>query len=144
MGNRTAFQPRQWQTVNDASLKKIKGGFDVGKGLSVSFGILRTVTIDGGPVYQNSVIIPNLAQMTPDQAKALSEMVVIQNGSRNYANPSFKSSMGGLLIQNSNSNTQIQAQTQLDIGVKNLGIFRAINLQNVLRDAQLGSILGAR
>ena len=56
--------------VPDARLDTIRGGYDVG-GLRVSLGLERTVLINGVEAIRQSITIPNVAQMSIDQANAL-------------------------------------------------------------------------
>jgi len=66
----------------DHQLDVIRGGFDAG-GLRASLGLERTVLINGAEVVRQSVNIPNIAQMTADQAAALRNVLgttVVTNG----------------------------------------------------------------
>jgi hypothetical protein len=70
------------RAVPDAHLDAIRGGFDAG-GLRVSLGLERTVLINGAEAIRQSVNIPNIAQMTTDQADALRSVLgttVVTNG----------------------------------------------------------------
>lgn len=75
-----------WKPVSDETLDQARGGFDVA-GLKASFGIERTVTIDGVATTVQSLQIPDISQMTKDQAAQLEaatrSVFVVQNGPGN-------------------------------------------------------------
>ncbi|TCV91429.1 hypothetical protein EC912_11122 [Luteibacter rhizovicinus] len=78
-----------WTPVSDARLESERGGFDLGDGLKVSFGLERTVIVNGMTQVRNSVSIPDISKITTDEAKALSQAfgpIVIANGSGNSVN----------------------------------------------------------
>ncbi|QWT18513.1 hypothetical protein KPL74_12240 [Bacillus sp. NP157] len=68
--------------VPDAHLDAIRGGFDIGS-LHASIGLERTVLVNGIEAVRQSVNIPDIAQMTADQANALRNVLgttVVTNG----------------------------------------------------------------
>jgi hypothetical protein len=68
--------------VPDARLDAIRGGFDVGA-LKVSLGLERTVLVNGVEAIRQSINIPDVAQMSVDQANALRAALtttVVTNG----------------------------------------------------------------
>jgi len=75
-----------WKPVSDETLDQARGGFDVA-GLKASFGIERTVSIDGVATTVQSLQIPDISQMTKDQAAQLEaatrSVFVVQNGPGN-------------------------------------------------------------
>ncbi|MEW9570742.1 hypothetical protein ABQJ54_03195 [Rhodanobacter sp. Si-c] len=78
--------------VDDAGLDQVRGGFDLGDGLVASLGIQQVAYIDGNLVASTSIDIPNVAQITPQQALNLAAALgnldlVIQNGSGNSVDP---------------------------------------------------------
>jgi hypothetical protein len=75
-----------WKPVSDETLDQARGGFDVG-GLKASFGIERTVSIDGVATTVQSIQIPDISKITKDQAAQLEAatraVFVVQNGPGN-------------------------------------------------------------
>lgn len=150
---RIAFAAQDWAAADDALLDTLRGGYDfrsVAPGLAVSFGFARTVRINGEQVSELRFNLPDLSQVTVEQAKqltdALSHTQWVQNG---LGNSTTNSTMpGGLaaaatFVQNSLNNQRIQTLTQIDAGVNSLGLLRSISTQGALRDALMGAV-GAR
>ncbi|MFC3650943.1 hypothetical protein ACFONN_05260 [Dyella humi] len=72
-------------------LAAVRGGFDLGNGLQVSFGIQRAVYVDGNLVTYINVSIPDIAHITTQQALSLAtalSTVNVQIGSGNTFDPS--------------------------------------------------------
>ena len=138
------FNPSEWKAASDEKLDTLRGGFDTGNGMTVSFGVVRTVSINGDVVNRTSFNLPDVSKITPDQARmassAMAQTNVVQNGTGNLVADTVRSqSSGATLIQNSLSNQTIQTLTVINAGVNSLGLFKAINLQGVLKDALFGS-----
>lgn len=57
--------------VPDATLDTIRGGFDFGDNLVASFALQRTVLINGMEAMQTTVSVPNIANITAQQAAQL-------------------------------------------------------------------------
>ena len=130
--------------ASDSVLSAACGGYDLGNGLLVSFGISRLVYINGGLAANISVNIPDLSHMNAAQANALKSLLngitLVRNGPGNFADPAaFNGAIGGIVIQNSLDNQRIQALTTFDARVKNLGMFNALNLGNTLQSALINS-----
>ena len=139
---RTGFSPDEWAPVSDEQLSQMGGGFELGSGLNVSFGIVRTVTINGDLVNKTSFELPNVAQITAEQARTVSAAIadagIVQNGAGNFLATSVRSELvNGTLIQNSLNDQNIQTLTIINTGVNSLGLFKAVNTQTVLNDALL-------
>jgi len=140
-----AFLPVEWTAVSDQQLETQRGGFDMGSGLAVSFGLVRTVMVNGEMVHQTSFNLPNISQISPEQAKiastALSNSGVIQIGPNNFVDAGAMSDrLTGTLIQNSLNDQQIQSLTVINTGVNSLGLLKALHTQTVLNDALMGAI----
>ncbi|QDE38664.1 hypothetical protein FIV34_05325 [Luteibacter pinisoli] len=150
--------------VPDAQLDTIRGGFDV-SGLRVSLGLERTVLINGIEAIRQSVNIPDVSQMTADQATALKSVLgttVVTNGvggvttaqmvpassnaSTNAAQASqsitLPSSLGlpsgsaaGLVVQNSLDNQAITATTTIDASVNTAHMLQNIRVDEAIKDA---------
>jgi hypothetical protein len=78
-----------WMTVGDDTLASMRGGFDLGGGVMVSFGISRIVTVNGVLLSSTSFQLPDLGRVTAAQIAAferyLGSTSVVQVGSGNSA-----------------------------------------------------------
>ena len=101
--------------------------------------------INGDLVTKTSFHLPDVTKITAEQAQlasaAIGQISIVQNGSGNSvdlaANSQFRA---GTVIQNSLNDQWIQTLTVINAGVNSLGLLNAINTQNVLKEALLGSI----
>lgn len=69
--------------VTDAELDRIRGGFDFGDNLRASFALQRTVLINGMEAMRTTINVPDIANITRDQAAALQDALrttVVTNG----------------------------------------------------------------
>lgn len=142
------FRPDEWVAVSEQELDNQRGGFDVGSGLAVSFGIIRTVMVNGDVVSKTSFNLPDVTQITPEQARiasaAIADSGLVQIGPNNFVAAGVRSDLGtGTLIQNSLNDQHIKTLTIINTGVNSLGLLKALNTQTVLNDALLGA-LGSR
>ena len=80
--------------VPDATLDTIRGGFDFGDNLVASFALQRTVLINGMEAMQTTVSVPNIANITAQQAAQLQsalQTTVINVGSNTVTTPQASS-----------------------------------------------------
>lgn len=129
--------------VSDSRLDNLRGGFDLPSGLVVSFGISREAFVNGTLVTSTSFNIPNVAQMTPQQAQMVASAnsgALIQNGLNNTVQPGGLPAVTGSVIQNTLSNQQIQALTTINASVNSLSTFKAMNLGATLNNALLNVV----
>lgn len=93
--NKTVFRPADWVAASDEHLDGMRGGFDAGSGLSVSFGIVKTVMINGNLITKISFNLPDVSKITADTARivndALTKAGIIQNGAGNIVDAGVKS-----------------------------------------------------
>ncbi len=125
---RQAFEASDWHMAEDSVLDSLRGGFEVSTvnaGLAISFGFLRSVTINGELVSQAAFNLPDLSRISVEQAQQVSEALAGLGSTS--------------VVQNSLNNQSIQTLTQIDAGVNSLGLLHSINSQGVLRDALLGA-----
>lgn len=83
-----AAAPTQiWHAVSDRTLDTQRGGFSFGGGLEVSFGITRSVFINGELITETVLNIARVADITPAWAARLREelqsLTLVQNGPGN-------------------------------------------------------------
>ena len=137
--------PDEWAPVSEQTLDDLRGGFDTGTGLLVSFVIERAVSVNGNPVSNTSFNIPNVANLTPEQAKlataALSTVNLVQIGPGNSYQPGNLGPLNlGLTIQNTLSDQNIRTQTVINTSVNSLSLLKSLNLQGVLNDALINAV----
>ena len=88
-GTRPGARDTTWMTVGDDTLAAMRGGFDLGGGVMVSFGISRVVTVNGVVLSSTSFQLPDLGRITAAQIAAferyLGSTSVVQVGSGNTA-----------------------------------------------------------
>jgi len=129
--------------VNENRLDNMRGGFDLPSGLVVSFGISRAAFVNGNLVSSTSFNIPNIAQMTPQQAQMLASAnngALVQNGLNNTVQPGGLPGVTGAVIQNTLSNQQIQALTTINTSVNSLSAFKAMNIGSTLNSALMNVV----
>lgn len=151
-----------WLAVADQTLDGLRGGFNMGDGLMVSFGISRAVFINGALITETSFNVGRVADLTTAQATQLSQKLatlsLVQNGPGNSfasgtssttsssptgTNPTVTAIAGftaGTLIQNSLNNQHVRYQTIINASSNGLGMVRSVNLHNTLADAVQQSI----
>lgn len=132
--------------VDDSSLDQMRGGFDTGSGLLVSFGIQRAVYINGNLVTTTSFNIPDVAKVSGAQAAMLAAGTasLVQNGSGNSIEAgALSQAVGATVIQNTLNNQKIQNMTIINTTTNSLGMLKGLNTQATLRDA-LSSAVGAK
>lgn len=135
-----------WQSVDDKSLDAMRGGFDLGGGVSIAFGLTRTVAINGELVTATSIQIPDLSHLTSSQAGLLASQLgavqVIQNGVVTRAGEALRlaGTPATTIIQNSLDNQSIKSLTTINANVGSLGVLKAFNTQSAIRDALVNAI----
>jgi hypothetical protein len=130
-------------TVPDHQLDEMRGGFALPSGLLVSFGISRVAYVNGNLVTQTSFNIPDIANMTAQQAQMLANVnagSLIQVGPHNTVQQGPLPGLTGAVIQNTLSNQQIQALTTINTSVNSLGAFKAMNFLSTLNSALTGAV----
>lgn len=136
----TTAAPVDWIVVDDVRLDTMRGGFDVGGGLTVSFGISRAISINGDLVATTSFTIPDASRLSQGQATALAaglgDVKLVQNGPGNTA-PALAGALtsGGTIIQNTLNDQAIKNVTTINASVNSLGLLRGLNAQSSLNDA---------
>ncbi len=129
--------------VSESRLDDMRGGFDLPSGLVVSFGISRAAFVNGNLVAQTSFNIPDIANMTAQQAQMLASAntaALVQVGPHNSVQQGALPGLTGAVIQNSLNNQQIQALTTINAGVNSLGAFKATNFLSTINSALAGVV----
>ena len=131
--------------LSDARLDTMRGGFDLSSGLKVSFGISRMVVVNGNLVTTTSFNIPDIANITAQQAQTLASVnagALLQNGPGNVVQTGAVPSLSGAVIQNSLNNQSIQALTTINTTVNSLSIFKNLNIGATLNSALTSAVRG--
>ena len=125
--------------VSEEVLDRMRGGFQMNpNGPIMSFGIERSVYLNGRLVTSTVLNIPDLLQLTNNTSNAFTLM---QTGAGN-ALTTHASSLPALMtvIQNTLDNQAIQNQTVINATVAALGLNRSLALGNAVTQANLFAI----
>lgn len=120
--------------VPEARLDALRGGYALPGGLSIAFGLERTVSINGELVVSQRIDIPDLSRMTADQAQQLAQLAqghTVEVGGASSVHPGT----GMLVIQNALDGQRIQASTTLHTAVNTLTLLQTLNFNQSLSDA---------
>jgi hypothetical protein len=123
-----APQESVWLAASDRTLEQLRGGFDLGAGLVVSFGISRAVYINGQLITSTSLQVGDLSRLTPVQA-------VVQNGPGNTLDAGALTIPLATYIQNTLNNQTIRSQTVIQATSNGLSMVQSLNLQATINQA---------
>lgn len=125
--------------VSEAALDRMRGGFQsTQNGPVMSFGIERSVFLNGQLVGSTVLNIPNLMQLAGDPNNSFT---LIQTGGGNSVNPGTSSLPPfTTVLQNSLDNQRIQSQTVINATVSALSMARSLALGNALSQATVDTI----
>jgi hypothetical protein len=133
-----------WMAVNDGKLDTLRGGFDPGNGLLVSFGITRAVYINGNLVTQTTLDFSHLNDLTAAQAAQLSKQLaslnIVQNGPGNTVQAQQGGVNFGTIIQNSLNNQHIENQTIINASSNSMGMLKNLNSLSTLNQSLLNAV----
>ena len=128
-----------WLAMSDGQLDEMRGGFSVQPGVMVSFGIMRTVQINGVLVSSSGFQIADLRSITAAQAEHLGKQTaavsLIQNGAGNTFTTPFQAGIPAVVVQNTLNDQTIQSVTEINAASNGLSILKGINLNQTLNDA---------
>jgi len=127
--------------VANAVLDGVRGGFEVPENLRASMSLERVAYVNGELVATRSASIPDIGNMTSDQAAALANAtgtLVIQNGPNNAFNVADLGA-SSTVIQNTLSDQHLVALTTISVEVNSLSAFREMNFQDGLRDTLIAT-----
>ncbi|QYD72192.1 hypothetical protein KZJ38_35210 [Paraburkholderia edwinii] len=129
--------------ISDERLDTMRGGFDLSSGLKVSFGVSRMVVVNGNLVTTTSFNIPDIANLSAQQAQQLASVnagSLIQNGPGNVVQPGAMPALSGAVIQNTLNNQNIQALTTINTTVNSLSMFKNFNVGSTLGGALTNAV----
>jgi hypothetical protein len=144
----SSVEPRASDARNDplnagepasaAMLDAMRGGFEAAGGLQVSFGIERSIYINGALVTTTSLNVADSGQVT---AIPGSSIALMQSGANNnfQSGPSATTN-AATVIQNSLDNQKIQGVTVINATVNSLSLTKSANIQSSIQDALTGSL----
>ena len=135
-------QPKQsiWLAVSNQELDGLRGGFDAGSGLMVSFGITRAVSLNGQLVTNTSFLVDDVRKLNPAQAQALGQQVslqaqAVQNGPGNTAGTGANGAPLAIYVQNTLNNQTIRSETVIHAASSGLSLVKNLNLQATLNES---------
>ena len=139
------FDPTAWVPASDEQLAGQRGGFETKTGLAVSFGIVRTVAINGDVVSKTSFNFQDMGNITAQEVRlatqAMAQSGVLQVGGGNGTQTTVSApGVPATVVQNSLNGQNIQALTLISTSVNSLGLFKSSNAQTTLRDALMGTM----
>lgn len=137
-----------WLAASDRTLDKLRGGFDLGGGLVVSFGISRAVFLNGQLISSTSFDLGDITRLTGPQAAALGQQIVrqaqvVQNGPGNTVEPAAATVPLATYIQNTLNDQTLRNQTVIQASSSGLGVIRSMNLQATINEAIASAMANA-
>ena len=140
-GNSRQPRPgRVWLAASDESLSRIRGGFDLGSGLVVSFGISRAVYVNGQLSTSTLFQVSDLNRLNATQTATFSQLagtkaLVVSNGPGNALEAAAATVPFATYIQNTLNNQTIRNETVIQASSNGLGLIKNLNLQQSISDA---------
>ena len=156
---------RVWLAVSDRQLDELRGGFTLGEGLTVSFGVSRVTYINDRLVASSNLNLGPISRLTAQQAAILQEPLAsalqgaaqsqlsaglqtgaqaqwVQNGPGNFRQPDAVGALLATVIQNSLNDQVLRTQTIINVSSNGLGLLRSMNLQKTLDMALTQALAG--
>ena len=115
--------------VSDSTLDSQRGGFDIGTGLLVNFGISRAIYINGVLMSETTLNFGQLDKLTAAQAtelgRQLSGLNLVQNGPGN----TVEGPLGGVgtVVQNTLNNQNIATHTVINAQTNGMSVLKDLN-----------------
>jgi hypothetical protein len=146
--------------VPDAQLDTIRGGYDFGDNLRASFALERTVLVNGAEAMRTTISVPDIANITAQQAQQLQgalQTTVVSVGNNSVTAPALAPASAaqaasqqvsapvqaaasgsltpGLIIQNQLDNQAITATTTIDASVNTARMLQNMRVAESVNDA---------
>lgn len=134
-----------WQTVSDHQLDDLRGGFDFGAGVVVSFGISRVVYVNDQLITATGFQIGDVSRLSPAQANVLAQQLAsmtgqaVQRGPGNMVDPTALAVPFATYIQNTLNNQSIRVETVIQAATNGMSVLKDLNFQSVINDALIGA-----
>ena len=137
-----------WLAVSHRQLDTLRGGFNLGDGLMVSFGISRVAYINEQLVASTTLQFGDITRLSAQQAARLGQQLmlqpqIVQNGPGNALQEGAVSSPLATVVQNTLSDQLVRTQTVINVSSNGLSALRNMNLQASIQSA-LNNALGRR
>ncbi len=134
-----------WLAASSYTLAQQRGGFSLGQGLMVSFGISRAVYINGQLVTSTAFQINDLTRLSAAQVATLAQHIpaqaqVVQNGPGNTVDPGALAAPLTTYIQNTLNDQTLRSQTVIQATSNGLSMVKSLNLQTTLSEAIVNAI----
>lgn len=148
-GERTVRAPaallgERHAALDDRSLDQVRGGFTLGNGLRVSFGIERAVSVNGNLVASSSLSMSELGKLSGSAARPgaieAAGLMLVQNGARNVIATGTAAGAVGTVIQNTLNDQNIRNVTVINATVNSVQIARALSLHEGLRNVAIDAL----
>jgi hypothetical protein len=133
-----------WMAVSDEALDAQRGGFDIGTGLLVNFGISRAIFINGVLMTETTLNFGQLDKLTGTQAaelgRQLSSLNLVQNGPGN----TVEGPLGGVgtVVQNTLNNQRLATHTVINVQTNGMSMLKDLNTANTLTEGIARAIGG--
>jgi hypothetical protein len=131
--------------VAEQALDGLRGGFESG-GLRLSFGVERATYVNGQLVARDGFALPDLRQVTPEQARhaaaVLGSTQWLRDGQALRITDGALAGSGATLIQNTLDQQVLQQLTTLQLRTSALGDLKGLNALGSLRDALAAPLRG--
>jgi hypothetical protein len=137
-----------WLAVSHSQLDTLRGGFNLGDGLMVSFGISRVAYINEQLVASTTLQFGDITHLSAQQAARLGQQLmlqpqIVQNGPGNAVQAGAVTSPLATVVQNTLNDQLVRTQTVINVSSNGLSALRNMNLQATIQSA-LTNALGRR
>ena len=137
-----------WLAVSHRQLDTLRGGFNLGDGLMVSFGISRVAYINEQLVASTTLQFGDITRLSAQQAARLGQQLmlqpqIVQNGPGNAVQAGAVTSPLATVVQNTLNDQLVRTQTVINVSSNGLSSLRNLNLQATIQSA-LTNALGRR
>ena len=132
------------RALGDHDLDQVRGGFDNGTGLKVSFGIERAVYINGSLVASSTLSVTELGKLAGGDVRASASdaagLTLVQNGAGNVVATTSGTTGLGTVIQNSLNDQNIRNVTVINAAVNSAQLARGLALHSTLRNVAIDAL----
>ncbi|MEO6435594.1 MAG: hypothetical protein ABIP55_07510 [Tepidisphaeraceae bacterium] len=140
----TLASPRR-TALADHVLDRVRGGFDNGAGLRVSFGIERAVYINGSLVANSTLSVSVLGKLAGGDARAVvaadpTGLTLVQSGAGNVVATNIGAANLGTVIQNTLNDQNIRNVTVINAAVNSAQLARGLALHSTLRNVAIDAL----
>ena len=124
-----------WHAASDDKLEQMRGGFRLNDRLTVTFGIVRSVEINGTLVSSSALQIGDLRSIDLGQAEQLARLNLVQSGTGNTVATSLQTALPSLVVQNTLNDQTIRTLTEINAVSNGMSLLKGLNVAQSLNDA---------